>query len=333
MKTSLIKSTMFPLVAVSLLCTMTASASDIATSDDWGTSSEGDVIVENVASDAVTVTFEAVNPAAPPPLRECEMIAGALSGGFAGDIKENGAEGLRFKITGDGSQPSVNQVLLRCEDDTSQEIVWKSSSIAVSAVAGEWKICSTLLDRKGGGWITPEGNEHWRDADYQELWDSSIKNIAMISVLLRPGSYGAETYSVSQFQLIGVDGGATTAVLSPVEAYFDGVASVDDLTDAQKNQDSDGDGMSDLNEMLAGMDPNDASSVLAANGVKGANGNMITWQGILGGSYGVLRSSNLSSGFELIYSVVATSTGTMSYEDTNPIADGANFYKIVKDVN
>jgi len=76
------------------------------------------------------------------------------------------------------------------------------------------------------------------------------------------------------------------------------------------------------------MDPTDSSSVLAA---KAQAGNQISWDAVLGATYGVLRSTDLVGGFELIEGgLVATVTGSMSYTDPSPVAGKANFYKIVK---
>jgi len=330
MKTIATKWTLFPLIAVALLCAGSAFASDAPTSDDWDAKQAGPMDLFNPASAAVTVAFAAKPSSAPPSLRQCELIAGNASGAFSGNVLANGADGISFKIAGDGSQPSLNQVIIRAPRTDTEDFVWTSTSIAVSAVPGEWTTCVVPLNRSAGGWTCQYGTDAWGENEYQELWDGNITKVSAMSVLIRPGTDAAESYSVSEFQIIG-DAGAYTAVLSPLEAYF-GVSSFGELTDEQKLQDSDGDGMSDINEIVAGMDPNNAESVLALTKIAPIEGGYeIEWPVVIAGTYGVLRSSDLGSGFELIAGgLTADATGSMTYPDTTVEAGKAYFYKVVK---
>jgi hypothetical protein len=330
MKRTVTKLTVLPLFAATLLSSGMGFASSVAVSDAWLNETAGDVNIDNSQASAVTVEFTAKSPAAIPSLRECDLIAGSGSGAFTGAILDNGANGIRFKIAGDGSQPSINSVCIRYERRPDRFIVWESASIAVSDVAGQWTICSIPLDRSAGGWTTDYGTASWTDGNYQDLWDANMRNVASMSILLRPGSDSLERYSVADFILVG-DAGAEAATLSPLMAYF-GVSTLEGLTAAQRVQDSDGDGMSDLDELTAGMDPNSAASVLALTKITPITGGYeIEWPGVLAGTYGILRSSSLTEGFELIDGGLTSNvTGPNAYRDTT-VEDGKGyFYKVVK---
>jgi hypothetical protein len=99
------------------------------------------------------------------------------------------------------------------------------------------------------------------------------------------------------------------------------------------NEDADGDGMSNANEMLAGTDPLDPTSVFQMLGATVSNRSVwVTWTTVGGHSYVVQSNSNLNSGsfhdFSPLISVPGTNPGTMSYPCTPNLTNNAGFYRV-----
>ena len=305
-----------------------------STATNWDASpttvGDGVQITQGAEGSAVTVSFdEKPQDNSLPTI--CDLLVGGSSPSsiFNGDL--SAYTGVRFKTTGNGSVPKLAQLVVYCQfGDGGRGYChqWMHDGVAVSTAPGEWMINLIPLTMNQG-WETSFPSIRDKDeATQQGYWDTDLKMVTMLLLRLEHSEEGnAQAYSVEQFQLLGEDGPTEPAQLTSLQAHF-GVDTVDELTAAQVAQDTDGDGMSDLNELLAGMDPNDRSSVLAA---KAEAGNVISWDAVLGATYGVLRSTNLTGGFELIEGgLVAEVTGTKSYTDPSPVAGSANFYKIVK---
>lgn len=90
--------------------------------------------------------------------------------------------------------------------------------------------------------------------------------------------------------------------------------------------DSDGDGMSDYNEVVAGTDPFDVNSALRITEL--ANGNqLVVWDSVPGRNYQVLATTNLLNAMEIISPVIQASSESSFYFDASP--DGkSKFYRI-----
>jgi hypothetical protein len=94
--------------------------------------------------------------------------------------------------------------------------------------------------------------------------------------------------------------------------------------------DPDGDGMSNRDEMLAGTNATDSQSRLAFVAVTAlpSGGARVAWSSEPGRSYGVLRSSDLRSGFVPIGLPQAANPPANTFVDTAVIGDGSYFCRI-----
>ncbi len=97
--------------------------------------------------------------------------------------------------------------------------------------------------------------------------------------------------------------------------------------------DSDGDGMNNWQEWIAGTNPTNAASLLRILSVSNSiSGPTVTWQSVSGKLYFLQRSTNLSAlpAFSTIdsYIFVFGQTGVTSYRDIGAVGAGPFFYRV-----
>jgi hypothetical protein len=97
------------------------------------------------------------------------------------------------------------------------------------------------------------------------------------------------------------------------------------------NQDSDGDGMSDYAESIAGTDPADPNSVFkASTDLQPASGGglIIKWSSIAGKVYSIQRATNLAQGFSPLATNLTATAPENQFADSTATNTGPYFYRI-----
>ena len=96
------------------------------------------------------------------------------------------------------------------------------------------------------------------------------------------------------------------------------------------SDDPDHDGMTNLQEMLAGTDPNDPQSGFAFIAIRTIPqvGTEVRWSSSAGRSYAIQRSRQLLTGFVDLLTGIAATEPINAYLDTNAVAAGPYFYRL-----
>lgn len=129
---------------------------------------------------------------------------------------------------------------------------------------------------------------------------------------------------------------ASLRIQTTVPGEPDVVVSLAGIGAALPTGDSDGDGMPDWQEQIAGTDPNNPSSVFKILSARpatpplGTQGLVLEWLSVAGRNYTVSRSLNLGTNppFSVLRSNIPGLSGTTLFLDTDATGDGPYFYRV-----
>ncbi|MFO7871956.1 MAG: hypothetical protein R6V03_11075 [Kiritimatiellia bacterium] len=313
--------------AIACVCAAGAASLDVEAQDWVLTDAEGGARFSTASEGYTSVDFPEKYTEYMPTYSAGTLLAdpGVSDGAFAGDYDSAGAAGVMFDVMGTGELPQNAILYIK----TSNGHKWYNKRIQVSAEAEIWTQNGISLDRSAG-WIGVG------DINTDAIWQDDLQFVKSISLRFAQRGTAEQSYSVDNFRLAGAGSfDYTAATFTMVEQLLKnrfGVTSVEALSEKQKAEDSDGDGMPDYLEILLEYDENHMKSLFAAQVVEVTDdGITIRWPCVAGYRYNVFRSGNLFSEFELLQDakdLEAVQTGYMSYTDVTATGSGPFYYKV-----
>lgn len=250
---------------------------------------------------------------------------------FVGNYLEAGIKGLSFRLmveSGEAEMPKgVSLFIIGGADDTR----WTISDLVFNEVSGTWVANNIEIGATRGAWYhgQPRGQA---PLDLDALWTDTITDVKLIGLDLSRRGLAAQSYSITDFRFIGDGFISDPALLARVQDHLNQTASnVDKLTAAQMAQDSDGDGVSDYDAIMAGQDPGLAVKIVSVE----ADGITLEWPKAANRKYTLLRCSSLKDGFTevVLDGGFENESGVKTYKDTTATGDVPYFYRVVKKEN
>jgi len=184
-----------------------------------------------------------------------------------------------------------------------------------------------------GYWIDRLQDGVWSRLNPEEPVWSEMSGRPASYTLADPGAAPGGTYT---WRIVEIEGGGAENVYGPYTVTVDGAAADYDAwaagidwngAAAGRDDDPDGDGLSNVEEFLAGTDPLDANSVLKITGIRPvANGVEIRWASAAGKVYTVEHAQTLGGPWLPVKSGIVAEGEASRF--TLPGADGG-FFRIV----
>lgn len=234
--------------------------------------------------------------------------------------------------------------LLRDYTNTGYDTAWRAENVDLGAFAGRELLVRVMYSFKSGTYYGATGG-FWMDNislnDFQQMrWTVAQDNIAPTATNHTVGTRLSGTY---HFEVQAHNGSrwsaaapfvTVTVVLDPaLDVDSDGLSngwesnSFGGPTNGVASLDSDGDGHSNLQEFVAGTNPNNASDRLAVRGASTADSTFnVSWSAVSGKTYTVWRAPALTGGYTPLASNIVATPPLNTYIDAT--APTACFYRI-----
>ena len=251
-----------------------------AIADSWSESTSGDITVVHSGGD---VTVILANYGGWPSVAEARLTAHATGDLLVGDYLGAGASSVSFEATVVGN-------------------IGGGTRVTIHGPSGRYWYNYTGT---ASGTISKDLSSPWAALGHpgtQVEWEQDLADVAALGVSVNRGDGFGQSYAITDFKLTSE---RAIGSLSPLEqALMDrfGVTSVSDINAADALVDTDGDGMTDLNEILAENDPEYYSEVLFLADVVDVTDTGVTleWAVRAGGTYQIYKVDTLDGGIKSI---------------------------------
>lgn len=311
---------------VSILAIATAAATAGKTATQWTVPEPEQNETEFSSLDSPAITVKLLEHSATS-LRAYALVLAQGGTGtnafFTGDY--SALSGLRFKIVSDGKALGTLQLFLRGTNN----IVWVSKQLAAPTTNNVAIINYCSLDRVTGGWQGLVGTE----AEMNAAWAAALADVESIGLrIFQKRNSVAQMLAIADFRL-ETDGHLTEpASLSRMESILWNQYEVLAMASVSGDADNDGDGLTDLEEAIAGTNPGLASSVFDLRILStAAEGTLLEWPCVDGGRYDVMTRTDLTQtpvviATGLLPSAADLTAGKMRFLVTED--DGIKFFAV-----
>ncbi len=311
-----------------MFVTTTLQAAEIGVKAE-GWQSTGTVTEDGTS---VTVSFRKQSTSRVPVAEQADLNADetVVPDAFVGDYLVAGIKGLSFrlKVVSDAAElpEGVSLFIIGGPDDMKWTI--PAESLRFGSASGEVVANNVELGATHGLWTRTWARgttEEQKDA----AWQQTIQDVKQIGFDFNQVLFDAQEYTVSDFRLLGDGFVSDPAILRELQDNLKlGISNVDELTAELKQKDSDGDGISDYDEIMNGDDPGLAVKIVSVE----PDGITIEWPKAANRRYMLVRSSSLLGGFTEVVmdSPLTSDQGVMTYKDTTATNAVPYFYRVIK---
>lgn len=311
-------------VFVTMSITSVQAASTGVTVENWAAGGEAAI----TSQDGVIKVSFAGSSFPDPKLAGLDADETVAPDSFVGDYLAAGIKGVSFRLmveSGEAEMPQgVSLFIIGGADDTK----WTISGLTFNEESGVWVANNVSIGAARGDWYHGQPRGH-APLDLDALWTETITNVKIIGLNISKMGLAAQSYSVADFRFIGDGFVSDPEVLQRLQDHLNqAMSNVDQLTEQMKNQDSDGDGVSDYDAIMADQDPGLAVKIVSVD----ADGITLEWPRAANRSYTLLRCSSLKDGFSevVLEGALENASGTKTYKDITATGDVPYFYRVVK---
>jgi hypothetical protein len=296
------------------LCTVLFSTSVLAfeqVADSWTVTELSSRATANSVGGTMTVAFTGLENLPGDGSSGATVIAGSSIHTYAGDYNVINAQSINFTLNADVSLSEFTRVIIRIGNGE----IWERNGL----INGENSVGLST----GDGWRAKYGSPL---SDFT----ANLSDVVSLGLVVVPDwSTGVDQNVVaSNFRLSADAPVGSTALEAALMVRF-GVLTVAEVTDT--TTDTDGDGLSDLNEILAELDPDFIKDNLIVELFGYDSGGAdLRWVHVKDKSYTILRSDSVDGVYTIVDNVTAPDTGRneWTYTDDDLVVGQEAFYKV-----